>query len=105
MGENICKWNNWQEINLQNIQRAHAAQYQWNKQPNQKMGRRPSYPVLKDIIHWDAQLGGLAHLVTNHEDNASKAHSPFWGSNFRNLNWIGPSRELSTQVRFGCIWV
>ena len=41
------------------------------------MGRRPSYPVLKDIIHWDAQLGGLAHLVTNHEDNASKAHSPF----------------------------
>ena len=28
MGENICKWNNWQEINLQNIQTAHAAQYQ-----------------------------------------------------------------------------
>ena len=41
------------------------------------MGRRPSYPVLKDIIPWDAQLGGLAHLVTNHEDGASKTHSPF----------------------------
>ena len=28
MGENICKWRNWQSINLQNIQAAHAAQYQ-----------------------------------------------------------------------------
>ena len=30
MGENICKWSNWQRINLQNIQTAHAAQYQKN---------------------------------------------------------------------------
>ena len=38
MGENICKWSNWQKINLQNIQTAHAAQYQKKKQqqPNQK---------------------------------------------------------------------
>ena len=28
-------------INLQNLQAAHAAQYQKNKQPNPKMGRRP----------------------------------------------------------------
>ena len=28
-------------INLQNIQAAQAAQYQKNKQPNPKMGRRP----------------------------------------------------------------
>ena len=28
MGENICKQRNWQRINLQNIQAAHAAQYQ-----------------------------------------------------------------------------
>ena len=27
-------------INLKNIQAAHAAQYQKNKQPNQKMGQR-----------------------------------------------------------------
>ena len=40
MGENICKWSNWQGINLQNIQTAQAVQYQKNKQPNQKMGRR-----------------------------------------------------------------
>jgi len=30
-----------QTNNLQNIQAAHAAQYQKNKQPNQKMGRKP----------------------------------------------------------------
>ena len=41
MGENICKRSNWQRINLQNIQAAHAAQYQKNKQPNPKMGGRP----------------------------------------------------------------
>ena len=29
----------WQRINLQNIQAAHAAQYQKNKQPNQKNGQ------------------------------------------------------------------
>ena len=33
MGENICKWRNWQMINLQNIQ---AAQYQKTNNPIQK---------------------------------------------------------------------
>ena len=32
MGENICKWSNWQEINLPDIQAAYAAQYK--KQTN-----------------------------------------------------------------------
>ena len=40
-GENICKWCDQQGINFQNIQTAHTAQYQKNKQPNQKMSRRP----------------------------------------------------------------
>ena len=40
MGEKISKWCNWQGVDVQNIQKAHAAQYQKNKQPNQKMGRR-----------------------------------------------------------------
>ena len=35
-GENICKWCNQQGITLQNIQTAYAAQYQQNKQSNQK---------------------------------------------------------------------
>ena len=44
MGENICKWSDWQGINLQNIQTAPAAQYQKNKQTNQKMGISPKKP-------------------------------------------------------------
>ena len=35
-GENICKWSNQQEINLQNTQSAHATQHQKNKQFNQR---------------------------------------------------------------------
>ena len=41
MEENICKWYNQQRVNFQNLQTAHTAQYQKNKQPNPKMGRRP----------------------------------------------------------------
>ena len=40
IGENNSKQNNWWRINLQNLQAAHAAQYQENKQPNQKVGQR-----------------------------------------------------------------
>ena len=42
MGENICKWSNWQGINLCNMQTAHVAQYQ-KKQPNQKIDGRPKH--------------------------------------------------------------
>ena len=34
------------EINFQNIQTTHTAQYQKNKQPNQKMGRRSKQTFL-----------------------------------------------------------
>ena len=40
MVENKSKLNKWQRINLQNIQVAHAAQYQENEQSNQKVGQR-----------------------------------------------------------------
>ena len=42
-GKNTYKQGDLQELNLPNIQTAHTAQYQKqaNKQPNQKMGRRP----------------------------------------------------------------
>ena len=36
MGENFCKWGDQQGIHLQNIQTPHEAQYQKNKQSNQK---------------------------------------------------------------------
>ena len=47
MGENNSKWNNWQRINLQNIQTAHVVQYQKNEQPNQKLGKRTKQTFLQ----------------------------------------------------------
>jgi len=47
MGEDSSKWKNWQRINLQNIQRAHVAQYQKNKPPYQKLGGRPENTFLQ----------------------------------------------------------
>ena len=41
MGENICKGCDQQGINFQNIQTAHTTQHKKNKQPNQKIDRRP----------------------------------------------------------------
>ena len=50
MGENICKRINGQRINLQNIQTAHAAQYQKNKQPNQKWAEDLNRHSSKEVI-------------------------------------------------------
>ena len=47
MGENNSKQSNWQRINLKNIQAAHAAQFQKNEQPNQKMGQRTKQTFLQ----------------------------------------------------------
>ena len=47
MGENKGELSNWPGINRRNIQIAHAAQYPKNKQPNQKMGRRPKETFLQ----------------------------------------------------------
>ena len=40
MGENNSKQSNRQRINLKNIQTTPTAQFQKNKQPNQKVGQR-----------------------------------------------------------------
>ena len=47
MGENNSKWSNWQIINLKNIQTAPAAQFQENKELNQKMGGRSKQTFLQ----------------------------------------------------------
>ena len=52
MGENNSKWNNWQRINFQNIQAAHTTQCQKNKQPNQKVRRRPKQTFLQRLYRW-----------------------------------------------------
>ena len=53
MGENIWKWSNWQEVNLQIIKRGHAAQQQQkkkNKQPNWKIGENIIWHISKEDI-------------------------------------------------------
>ena len=45
--ENDSKQSNWQRINLKYIQAAHAAQFQKNKWPNQKMGQRTKQTFLQ----------------------------------------------------------
>ena len=47
MGENNSKWSNWQTTNLKNLQASHAAKYQKNKWPNQKMGQRTKQTFLE----------------------------------------------------------
>ena len=47
LGENNSKWNNRRRINLKNMQATLVAQFQKNKQPNQKMGQRTKQTFLQ----------------------------------------------------------
>ena len=47
MEENNSKEKKGQMINFQNIQAAHTTQYQKNKQPNQKVGKRAKQTFLQ----------------------------------------------------------
>ena len=53
LGENICKWCDWEGTSLQNLQIAHET-YNQNTQPNQKMGRRLKQTFLQRR-HTDGQ--------------------------------------------------
>ena len=72
MAENICKRSNQQGINLQNIQTAHAAQCQENKQPNQKMGERAKQTFLQKQKNTDGQQAHENMFnISNYQRNAN----------------------------------
>ena len=50
MGENICKQSHWQGINLQNIQKVHAAQHQKKKKTTKKWTEDLNRHFSKDDI-------------------------------------------------------
>ena len=65
MGENNSKWNNGQRINFQDIQAVYTTQYQKNKQPNQKVGKRPKQIFLQRR-HIDGQQHEKIVNITNY---------------------------------------
>ena len=73
-----------QGINLQTIQTTQPAQYQKNKQPNQKMGKRPKQTFLPRR-HTDGQQTHEKMLnITNYQRNAHQNYneaSPHTGQN------------------------
>ena len=65
MGDDICKWYIWLEVNIQNIQRTYTAQHQ-NRQLDWKMGRRPT----------DGQQAHEKMVnITNHQGNTIQNHN------------------------------
>ena len=83
MGGNICKWCDWQGINLQNIETAHAAQYQKKKKKhNQKMGRRSK--ILQSTYIDGQETHEKMLNITNYQRNENQNYnevSPYTSQN------------------------
>ena len=89
MGESNSKRSNWQRINLKNIEAAHAAQYQKNKQHNKKCAKelnRPFFielklPAIASLLQSDCYI--QVHFICNFwiptlNTNAAIYFSPEW---------------------------
>ena len=115
MGENNSKWNNWQRINFQNIQAAHTTQCQKNKQPNQKVGKRPIIDISpKKTYRWltntwkDAQHCSLLEKCKSKLQWDNTSHGSEWPSS-KSLQTINTGegvkkRECSCTVGGNVNW-
>ena len=92
IGENNSKWSNWQRTTLQNVQAAHAAQYQKNKQPNQKVGRRTEQTFSKE----DRWLTNTWQDVQHHLSLKKCKSKPQWGITSRHQSEWLPSKSPQT---------
>ena len=78
MGENNSKWNNWQRINLQNIQAAYTAQFQKNKQLNLKK-KKGGWGTKQTFLQRKHRDGYQTHEkmlnITHYQRNANQNHN------------------------------
>ena len=92
MGENNSKQNNWQSINLKTIQAIPSAQFQKNKQPNQKIGQRTKHISTKNTYIW---LTNTWKDAQHHSLSDKGKSKPQWGTISCQSEWL-LSKSLHT---------
>ena len=85
MGENNSKQNNWQSINLKTIQAIPSAQFQKNKQPNQKIGQRTKHISTKNTYIW---LTNTWKDAQHHSLSDKGKSKPQWGTISCQSEWL-----------------